>query len=325
MKRFLTCGAILVLALGVIAQGEMPTVAADFPTKPVTIIVPYAAGGSSDLMTRALASVAPKYLGQSVVVVNRPGANGTIGAAEVARARPDGYTVLQIASGAFTTVPLTRPVQYSIDSFRGVIGLSYEPIILTVNAKSPWKTTQDLVDDAKKTGKVIKYGISGAGGITHLAPAALFDAAGVKAEAVPFEGGGPAITALVGGHVDAATSHPTECMPQVEAGNLRALGIFSPERFAGAPDIPTFKEQGFDLPEFSVWKMLLVPAKTPDDAVEKLHTAFKQSLGDSEFIEAMDRMKLTIQYRAPDEVIQRLGEQYGAYKPLMEKLGFVKQ
>ncbi|HXK90113.1 MAG TPA: tripartite tricarboxylate transporter substrate binding protein [Thermosynergistes sp.] len=325
MRRFLTSCAILVLVFGVMMQGQMSAAAADFPTKPVTIVCPYAAGGSSDMMTRVLASVAPKYLGQSVVVLNRPGANGAIGAAEVARAHPDGYTVLQIAAGAFTTVPLTRPVQYSIDDFRGVIGTSYEPIILTVNAKSPWRTTQDLIDDAKETGKVIKYGISGTGGSTHAAPAALFDAAGVKAEAVPFEGGGPAITALVGGHVDAATSHPTECMPQVEAGNLRALGIFSQERFAETPDVPTFKEQGFDLPEFSVWKMLLVPAKTPDDAVEKLHAAFKQSFEDPEYVEAMARMKLTIQYLAPDEIIPRLKKEYGMYKAIMEKLGLVKQ
>jgi len=147
----------------------------------------------------------------------------------------------------------------------------------------------------------------------------------LSTEAVPFEGGGPAITALVGGHVDAATSHPTECMPQVEAGNLRALGIFSQERFAETPDVPTFKEQGFDLPEFSVWKMLLVPAKTPDDAAEKLHAAFKQSFEDPEYVEAMARMKLTIQYLAPNEIIPRLKKEYGMYKAIMEKLGLVKQ
>jgi len=240
-----------------------------YPIKPIKFICPWAAGGSSDTTLRAFASIAKDYFGQPLVVVNRAGAGGTIATTEVKGAKPDGYTIMLDAVGVFTTQPKTREVSYSLDDFQTVIGLSYEPIVLAVHSNSGYKS----LDDLKSAKKNIKYGSSGTGSLPHLAQAAFFKKAGIEATNIPYKGGAPAITALLGRHVDTVAAHPGELLPYVRSGDLLMLGVFSPERYNLIPDVPTFKEQGYDL-DFSVWKFILTPKGVDPEIVKILHDKF---------------------------------------------------
>ena len=224
-KRIAVIIAAVLLALTVMSVGAEGSKKAaqnelKFPTKPL---------GSCCRGRRAAAPTScsgpwralPKYFGQPMIIVNRDGAGGTIGAAEFVKADPDGYNIAMLAIGLFTTQPFMRDVQYTLDDFEGIIGLSYEPIIMVVHKDSPYNSIEDLVADAKKSGKSFKYGSSGTGSLPHLSQAAFFGMAGIKADVVAFAGGGPTVTALLGKHVDVAAAHPTEILPFVQDGQLK--------------------------------------------------------------------------------------------------------
>src|SRR5690625_3723891 len=236
-------------------------VESDFPSKTIEVVVPWSAGGSSDLTARALAEARNEVVDQNVVVTNREGAGGTIATTEIETNQPDAHTILFNGVGVFTTQPHLTEVQYSIDDFKAISGLTYEPIVLVVNSDSKWETLDDLIEDTESR---ITYAHSGAGGLPDLAQAAFFNQTGITAESVAYEGQNPAITALLGGHVDTVAGHPGSIMQHVEAGDLRILGIFSPDRFDQLPEVPTFEEKGFPI-DMSVWKFLLVSKETPDN------------------------------------------------------------
>ena len=265
------------------AEGEIA-----YPEKPITFIVPWSAGGSSDQMARALSSIAEKHLGQPLIVVNRDGAGGTIATTEVKGAPANGYTIMLNAVGVFTAQPFMREVDYSLDDFEAIIGLSYEPIAVVVPADSDIYTADDL----KAKGKV-KYASSGTGGLPHLAQAGLYGASELEADHIPEKGGAGAITALLGGHVDVIAAHPGELIPHVENGTFRFVGIFSPERFHLIPDVPTFKEMGYDL-DFSVWKFILIPDGTPEEVQEVLKEKFRDMMQDPEIIKFAENTNLTL-------------------------------
>lgn len=288
-------------------ESESGEKAIDFPTEPIVVTLPWAPGGSSDLTMRAIADILGPKLDQPVQVVNREGANGTIGLAEAVNARTDGHDVVFGASGAFTAQPHMRDIQYEADDFKGIVGLTYEPILLAVNADSDWETLDDLIAE-KDTGRVIKFGHSGAGGFPHVTQAAFFGQAGIEAESVPFEGAGPAVAALLGGHIDTVAAHPAELIPHAESGEFRILGIFSSERFDDLPDVPTFQEKGFDL-NMSVWKFLLVPKGTPDEIVAELRSIFTDAINDPQYKEFLENNSLSPMDIDPDEIIPRLNEE----------------
>ena len=294
----------------------------DFPNKPLEITLPWAPGGSSDLTLRALAEIVGPEIGEAVNIVNREGAGGTIGIMEGANATPNGYEITFIASGAMTAQPHMREVQYQNDDFAGIVGLTYEPVLLAVNAESDWETLDDLMAE-KNTGRVINFAHSGAGGFPHVTQEAFFAQAGIKAESVPFEGGGPAVTALLGGHVDTVAAHPAELVPHAESGKIRLLGVFSDERFELLPDVPTFKEKGFDL-NMSVWKALLVPKDTPEDVVEKLRDIFGSAVKDPKFIEFLEKNSLAPIEIDPNEIISRLNEEYESTGKVLSDIGLKK-
>lgn len=201
------CSLLLFGILGGAAQ-------AAWPEKEVTLICPWPPGGSSDLITRSLAQALGKQLPKPVVVVNRDGANGVIATTEAKQARADGYTILQGASGLFITQPLTQAnLGYKLEDFELFIGLTNEPILLMVHAESPYRTVEELVAAAKKENRVVRFANSGSGGIPALTGLYFFQMAGVRAQPIPFKGGGPAITALLGKHVDAGVAHPGEGIP----------------------------------------------------------------------------------------------------------------
>jgi tripartite-type tricarboxylate transporter receptor subunit TctC len=210
--------------------------------------VPFPPGGSTDLIGRAVAQAIEAPLGQTMVVVNREGAAGAVGTREVAGDRADGYRLVFPPSSLFTITPQTvqDPDTISLDDLTIITGLTVENIVLIANTDSPYQTLDDLLE-AGRSGQTINYGHSGVGIGTYLAQRVFFAQAGINATDVPFDGGGPSVTALVGNQVDIGASQIAESIEQVEAGELRHLGIFTPERNEFLPDVPTMREQGFDI------------------------------------------------------------------------------
>lgn len=240
--------------------------AANFPTKSINLTAPSSAGGSTDLISRALASSMEEPLGKSVVVENKPGANTAVGTKEVVNSKADGYSTVLAAESLFSITPLfvKDPDALKMDDMTVVAPVSEEEYILVVNKDSGYTSIKDLLakDD-------IKYATSGAGTGGQLGQAALFKLAGKKATDVPFDGGSAAVTAVLGKHADAVAAQLAEVRPQIEAGKLVPLAVFSPKRSQYFPDVPTAKESGYDISVVQR-RWLAVPKETPQDVVTKL-------------------------------------------------------
>jgi len=276
----------------------MPLQAAEFPTKEVQVIIPWAAGGATDLIFRALAATTGKYLGKAVVVVNRPGGAGAVGYTEAAQAKPDGYT-LASAVTPLTILPHQVTTAFTYKSFEPIINVVSDPSMFLVRTDSQWKSLKEFLDYAKKHPDMITVGNSGAGGGVHLVALAFEKAAGVKFNHIPFSGGGPSITALLGGHIHAVSVSPPEGIEHVKAGKLRIIALFSEKRFEMFPDVPTVKEQGIVF-AMGMWRGLVAPKGTPADVIKKLHDAFKQGMDDPVFKKNAKDMAVNLSYLGPE-------------------------
>ena len=326
-KSILALVLVLVALFAVSAAGKTQggTEEVKFPVKPIKIVVPNAPGGSTDIMSRAIAELSPKYFGQPMVIVNREGAAQTLATAEFVSADPDGYNLLICPVGTLTTQPFLREVQFKLDDFEGIIGTSVEPILLAVHKDTPYNSIEDLVADGKNTGKNFKYAMSGSGALPHLAQSAFFSMADLKAEPVPFNGGGPAVTAALGQHVDMVAAHPTELLPFVQDGQLKLLGIFSSERDPREElkNVPTFKEKGYDI-NMTVWKFFLVPKGTPREIRDKLYEGLSKILKDESFVKFADTSYLFIDPVKSDDIIPRVRDEQVFNQRVMKELGLIK-
>jgi len=232
--------------------------AQDYPTRNITMIVPFPAGGQADLAARPVAAALEKILGKPVIVDNRAGgAGGSVGNAQAARADADGYTLLMTLS-SLAVLPeadrlFDRHVAYEVSQFAPIARVLADPTLLAVPASAPWKTLQDFVDDARKRPGQIPYGSSGPYGTLHVAMEMFAASAGITLLHVPFRGAGPALTALLGGTVQALASAPGTLKQQVEDGKMRVLANWGAERIASFPDLPTFRELGYNDVEFYIW------------------------------------------------------------------------
>jgi len=290
---------------------------ANFPKKPITFIVPWSAGGTSDGQVRALASLGQKYFGTACSVINRDGAGGTIATTEFINTKADGYTVCLEACGVFTTQPfIKKDIKYSMDNFKPVIGTTVEPIIMVASKASGIKS----LDDLKKKGGTISYGFSGAGSLLQLSQQKFFETSGIKSSPVPFDGSAPTITALLGAHIDVAAAHPGEIAQYIKSGEVVPLGIFSPERDSreDLKNIPTFKEQSYDI-DMSVWKFLMVPKDTPDDIANYLTDTLTKMEKDPEFTKYCENNKLAISGYKPDEIVTKIKDEAAVNKDLLKK------
>ena len=287
-NRFLIALAVLLLG------GALPLQAADFPAKEVQIIVPWAAGGATDVIFRAVAASTEKYLGKAVVVVNRPGGGGAVGYTEAARAAPDGYTLVS-AITPLTILPHQVKTAFTYESFEPVICITDDPSMFLTKSDAPWKDLKEFLQYAKANPNKITVGNSGAGGGVHLVAVAFEKAADVKFNHIPFAGGGPSVTALLGGHVDAVCVSPPEGIPQVKAGKLKIMALFSERRMKMFPDVPTVKEQGIDF-AMGMWRGLAAPKGTPPDVIGTLHDAFKKGMDDPAFRKSAEDMGVAVHY-----------------------------
>jgi tripartite-type tricarboxylate transporter receptor subunit TctC len=270
-----------------------------YPTKPVTMIVPFPPGGVADIVGRPLAAEMEKVWKQPVVVTNRAGAGGAVGMAAAAKAAPDGYTIL-MALSSISVFPVSDRIQgrapsYEMKDFAPIALITADPTVLIVGADSPWKTLQEFVASAKAYPGQINYSSSGVYGTLHVAMEMFANAAGVKLFHVPYQGGGPALTALLGGQVHALASGPAPAAAQMKAGKVRALASWSSERLPLLPEIPTFKELGYDA-EFYIWSGVFAPAATPTPVLDRLRAVVREAANSPEFKSVMEKVQTPVSY-----------------------------
>lgn len=305
-----------VLAVGLTCIAAIPVQAADFPEKEVSIIIPWAPGGATDLVFRAVAAATAKHLGQAVVVVNRAGGGGAVGYTEGAQAKPDGYT-LTAAVTPLTILPHQVKTAFTYKSFDPIINVVSDPSMFLVRAEAPWKTMKEFLDQARKNPDMISVGNSGAGGGVHLVALAFEKAAGVKFNHIPFSGGGPSVTALLGGHINAVSVSPPEGISQVQAGKLRIIALFAEKRLELFPTVPTVKEQGVNF-EMGMWRGLAAPKGTPPAVIRKLHDAFKKGMDDPGFIKNAKDMAINLEYLSSNDFGKRMVEDHEFYGKLVK-------
>jgi len=291
MKRILLAAAAFAAGLAA-AQ-------TDYPSKPVTMIVPFPPGGVADITARPVAEAMGRHLKQPVVVENKAGAGGGVGMAYVAKSRPDGYTVL-LALASISVIPeadkiLGRDPMYQFDQLVPVARFTADPTVLAVRAEGPYKSVKDLVEAARKSPATIPYGSSGNYGTMHVPMEMLSQSAGVKLLHVPFTGAGPAIVALLGGQVEALSTGPSTVIQHMKAGKVRILATWGDARHPALPDVPTLKELGYDA-QYSQWTGLFVPAGTPEPAIAKLREAARFASEDAGFKAALAKVETPIQY-----------------------------
>ena len=311
----------LVTGLAVVLAAGAGT-AADFPNKPMQLIVPYSAGGSTDVLARAVSQVAPRFFPQPLVVVNKTGGGGIPGRVEVVKAKNDGYTQLfGWGSGEDLVVPHQRSLPYDIfKDFETVCRISVHSIVLAVPANSPHKTLADLVKFAK-TKDYVTASVSTKGGSVDITYLLFAKAAGIKVTTVPGSGGADAITKLVGGHVDFGGGHPSEVLPHIKAGRLRGLAVAFEQRDASVPDIPTFKEQGYDVVTAGSVKGVAVPKETPKEIISYLEKKYKDLAADAEFQKIMKDIGQPVMYQNAEEYKVWFKQAYDQFGSLYKSLG----
>ncbi|CAB3882552.1 hypothetical protein LMG26858_03305 [Achromobacter anxifer] len=293
--------------------------AADYPARSMELVVAYQPGGGSDNTARAIAeAVRPPMLAQPTVVINKPGASGSIGWAYVANAQPDGYKLV-LMTPEMLVVPLMGIGKTTVGDFQPVARFTDDPSSVTVRADAPWKTVEEFLADARKNPERVAVSNAGIGTVPHMAAAALGEQTGVKFVHVPYQGSAPAIMGLLGGDVQATTVAYAELQQHVETGKLRTLAVMAPKRLDNLPDVPTMKEKGADL-QFSVWRGIGVPKATPANVVEKWRAAARQVAQSPDFQALMRKQSLTPSYADQPQFTADVARQEEAFKTLVPKL-----
>lgn len=287
-----------------------------FPIQPIEIVSPYPPGGPTDRTAQALAAVAKKHLGQPLLIVFKPGGGGAIGATYAAKAKPDGYTLFLPSPGDTTVKPNQTKVSYSYRDFTPIARVSTSPYVLAVRADSAWKTLDEFVGDAKK--RRLSVATLAPGSLVRIGMEMFHRAAGIKLTQVPHTGFGPTTTALLGSHVDAAETVVPSIAPQVEAGKARVLAITGPTRVKELPNVPTFKEAGYDIP-FSVWIGVSAPAGTPADRIAFLRKAFANIIKDPEFLAAAEKLDVSPAYASGEELEKWIEQEDALVKKLLKE------
>ncbi|MDN4587342.1 ABC transporter substrate-binding protein [Xenophilus aerolatus] len=313
--RRLALAVTAALALG----ATLPAAAqSDFPNKPIELVVPYQPGGGTDALARAFADASRKFISQSIVVVNKPGAGGAIGWQEVINARPDGYK-LAVLTVELLTLPHLGLAKFKYDDFQPIAQLNADPAAITVKAEAPWNTIEEFLAEAKKKPDSMRVGNSGNGSIWHLAAAALEDKTGTKFNHIPFQGAAPAVLALMGGHIEAVAVSPAEVTTYVQAGKLKTLMVMADKRVKGFEKVPTAKEKGIDL-SIGTWRGLGAPKNTPPEVMAKLRDLAAKTAAEPAMHEVMDKQNLGYVYTDGAAFKETLAKDDAYFKGLITKL-----
>jgi len=293
--------------------------AGDYPVKPIRVIVPYAPGGS-DLYIRPLQERLQEQLGQPIVVENVGGAGGVVGSSRVSSSKPDGYTVLFAGSGAIITAPKVTGATYTWRDFAPVANVISIPFTLVARSNTPIKNFDDFLAQAKANPGKLTYASPGHGTSTQMAADAMAAAAAIKIEEVPYQGGGPAVTALLSGIVDTALATPSIVMSQVKAGKLVTLAVTGDQRFAPSSEVPTMREKGVDVAVVSRYGFYM-PRDTPPEIVKKFADAVESAVKDKHYADLMRESYNEIEFLAPADYEKAMQEEDNYFTTLMQKMG----
>jgi len=331
MKRLrhppVTVGALLLGAL--VALAAVPAPAQEpFPSRPVQIVVPLPPGGAADLHARPLAQAMERILKQPVVVVNKPGAGSVLGTVAVANSRADGYTLLIAMPGFFINPPVDalfgRPPKFTIQQFTPIARLSADPLVLVVHPGRPWKTFAELLADAKRRPGEVTYGTAGAYSGLHFPMEILAAATGITLSHVPYSGAGPAVAALLGGHVDAMASGPGPVLSHVKTGGLRALATWGTSRLPALPDVPTVTELGYVVP-LTAANGLFALKGSPPAVLERLRAACANAFVSEKFRALATRLDINAELIKGQAFAQRLRDERREMKAVIELLGLKRR
>ena len=281
-----------------------------YPSKPIRIVVPFAAGGAVDVVARAVGQRMSEQMGNPVIIEDKPGASANLGAEFVAKSQPDGYTVLMGANGLATNMTLFRNLGFdTAKDFAPVARVGYAPLVLVVDASSPAKSLKDLIALAKAQPGNLTYGSAGNGGSGHLATELLKLTTKIDVMHVPYKGGAPAMTDLLGGRLSFMLNNPLEVIANIKSGRLRGLAVASPKRIPMLPDVPTFTEAGVAGYDASVWWGLVAPARTPNDIVAKLSSEALKALENEGVKEKLLNLGAVIDPAGPEQFGRFLKEE----------------
>ncbi len=317
LLQFAGAGLAGMLGLPVLAQE-------DYPNKPISMLVPFPPGGVADTVGRPVAEAMGRALKQSMIVENKGGAGGGIGMAQVAKARPDGYSLL-MALSSIVVLPeadkvLKRAPMFTLDQLKPVARFTADPTALVVRADSPWKTYKDFMAAVKAKPGTITFGSSGNYGTMHVPMEQLKVATNSFMLHVPYTGAGPAVLALLGGQIDALSTGPSSVMQHVRAGKLRVLAHWGEGRLAALPEVPSFKELGVPI-SYSQWAGLFVPAATPEAVVTKLRQAAKAASEDARAKQALAAAGTSFQYQDAPEFERFVQADARSMAALVQRIG----
>ena len=290
----------------------------EYPDRPIELVVPWSAGGGTDSLARAFAEASKKHVAKGMIVSNKPGATGSIGFSDVARATPDGYKVAMLTA-EILIIPHMGIGKVTHEDFIPIARFNALASAITVKADAPWNTIEEFLAHAKKMPESVKVGNSGLGSIWHLAAAALGDKTAVQFNHIPFQGGNPAVLALLGGHVDAVSVSPAEVFAHTSTGKLKTLAVMADRRVKGFETVPTLKERKIDL-SIGSWAGLGVPKNTPPEVVEYLKNIAQKSMAEPVLIEALDKMNLNASYADSTAFKNQMIRDTDTFKVLVEKL-----
>lgn len=282
--------------------------AQQYPTKPINMVVAFSPGGA-DFVTRVLANKTEKLLGQPFIISNNGAGGGSVALGVLAKERPDGYHLVSAMTTFLTLTPHFRAVPYRYQDFVPVMSYGSPSLGLAVKADSPWKTLKEFLDYAKQNPGKVTYSTGGAGTAMHIAMEYVGKQEGIKWTHVPYPGGPAALPPLLGGHVTAAFTGGTDMLPHVQAGTVRPLVFNSEKRIKTYPNVPTFKELGYDVISETL-SVILAPKGTPQAIVKKLQEVFQKGMDDPEFTQAMEKTVFEIKYRNSEEMTKYVEEAY---------------
>ena len=307
---------LLAAALGL--QAAAPAIADPYPSKPVEMIVPWPAGGGTDVIARVYAEAARAHFAQPILIVNRPGAIGSIGFSEAAAAKADGYKVV-MATPELLIAPYLGIGRASYESFIPIARINADPASITVKADAPWKTVDEFLAHARANAGKVTLSTSGNGAIPDIAAAALEDKTGIKFTRVPYQGEAPAIQAILAGQVDATVVAPGAMSSHIKADKLRVLAVTSAQRIAEFPSAPTLKERGVDL-AIGTWRGLMVPKGTPPEVVAQWRELTRKVSADPKYQETLKKQNVNLIYEDGEQFAAVMRENDALFKRLVPLL-----
>jgi len=319
MKSLFNIVSILIFMLGLFASPAFAQ--QDYPTKPVTMIHGFSAGGNTDLSIRVLGEALSKLFHQPFVTVPKPGGAQTIAASFLSRSAPDGYVIGHFYQGVFSTTPYLQEVPYKFEDLTPV-GWQMSPQMLVCTSEAPYKSLNELVAIAKT--QSITFGHNGKGSVTFMVPVVFAKHAGIKLKEVPFKGDADQLAAVLGGHIQLGSVTEVAAGPLLEAGKIRSLVTYTKQRLAHHPDIPTFEQQGFDIPIGAPVGMAFVPKDTPGAVIKKIHDGIRSVTNDPKVKDEFAKLKQHLTYVDAKGMLEIIEKEKKVHYPILKEVGLAK-